>query len=196
MAREKFIEKGIYHHPHAAEMMSPKQYIIVERDGRRCLLLRFLNEAGVTVSDMQFKLTELDSMGRTIKISTVTAKKINVRAGETYAYGKGIVISDTCTDFRISVTSLISNRYKYSVRHGQRVERFDVRGYELGAINGRKSEAPVVKRRRIREGFMGKFTVVLVLLLIAATIGYFIATDGKNLGSFAEYSACIGDGQA
>ncbi len=127
MGSVNWIDKGLYHHPQVAGCMALKQYMIVERGKKKCLILRFFNEAPFDVSAMEFKLIQLDSNGDTIKSSHVEVKNMKAASGDTYALEKGVVLSDKCVDFRVFVLWVLSGSYKYAVRHGRVIPWYDVK---------------------------------------------------------------------
>ena len=171
-------EKGMYNHRQPFGGMSVKQYIITRNEnGKRCLLLRFYNESQLMVSDMEFLVTELNSSGEEIGSSVVRSRDIRVAPGSTFAHKKGIAIKEGCTDFKVTVISIMSHGYKYVMRHGQLVAHFDKRGFkEAERLSGGRQ---VCKRR----GTSGATLVTwLAALLIIGCVGLAVYLSVRSFG--------------
>jgi hypothetical protein len=108
--------------------MSLKQYMIVEEAGKKCLLLRFFNESANDVSAMELRLVQLDMSGEVIASSHIKVPQMKAHAGSTYSLKRGIVLNEHCVDFRITVLWVMSQGYKYVLRHNQMIPEYDVCG--------------------------------------------------------------------
>ena len=113
MTDKDFIEKGSYTHPTPDGCIALKQYIITKEKGKRCLLLRFVNESAHTISAFEYVITELSSSGKVLGHSRITHTGIAVVSEGTYTPSSGIVVHNNCTDFRIRLVSYVSGAYKY-----------------------------------------------------------------------------------
>ena len=110
---ENCIAKGIYGHHQISGYLSVRQFIIVEKDGKKCLLLRFENEASFDITQAEFSLKQLNSKGDVIDVSTIGYSNMKIRAGQMYALKEGIVLKNECFDFIIQMISLTGGRYRY-----------------------------------------------------------------------------------
>ena len=131
MIDKDYIEKGSYTHPVPDGCIALKQYIFTKQKGKRCLLLRFVNESAHTVSAFEFVVTELSSDGKVLGRSRITHSGVSITSGNTYAPPSGIVVHNNCTDFRIRLVSFVSGVYKYVMKHGRAVAHYDPRGYRI-----------------------------------------------------------------
>lgn len=180
MSANNILEKGIYNHPQPSGCMTVKQYIIIEKNKKRCLLLRFCNESGLNITDMGFTVTQLDSAGEVIETSTVKSAAIRVNAGLTFSLKKAVVLNRRCTDFIVTVTWVISKGYKYEVRNGQMVPHFDTRGFDTSEAKPARSYSSAKAR-----GNPGGAIVALVsTLLVLAFVGLSILRSSQRFGKF------------
>ena len=185
MARANWIDKGLYHHPQVAGCMSLKQYMIVDEGGARCLLLRFFNESGRDINAMEFKLVQLDMSGEVIDSSHIKLVDIKAHAGNTYAIKRGIVLSDHCVDFRVTVLWVMSGGYKYVLRHNQMIPEYDVRG-----VSNEKRPHQSAKSHVRRIGCPGRglaaFFSFAIILGAAALFVYYSLRSFGNLGALGD----------
>lgn len=161
--------------------MSLKQYMIVDEKGKRCLLLRFLNELNSDINAMEFRLVQLNSAGEVLDSSHVTVPDMRARAKNTYSLKKGIVLKEHCVDFRVTVLWVMSQGYKYVLRHSQMIPEYDVRGVE----NFKRPKQSVRSSVR-RVGNPGHAAVALfsfMLVLVAAAL--FVYYSVRNFGNFS-----------
>ena len=127
---EKYLAKGIYSHPQTSGYLSVKQFIIIEQDGKKCLLLRFANEASFQISQVEFVLRQLNSKGDEISASVLKYSNLRIRAGGMYALDKGIVIEQECVDVIVQIVSIVGGRYKYKFNNGIVTAHYDKKGYD------------------------------------------------------------------
>ena len=172
------IEKGFYNHPQKSGRMQLKQYIIVREAGKKCLLLRFLNESDIIVTGMQITLTEIRSHDKEPKNTKVTLNGIKVRPGETYAVANAIVISDDCVDFTINISNISSRGYNYHESGGKLVSRYDPRQRYL---TGKKYGYITIKRKKITSSVI---SAVIAVLGIAGFILFGEYMSSRLFGSF------------
>ena len=115
MSDVKWTDKGLYHHPQPAGFVSLKQYMIIESDKKKCLLLRFLNELPLLVSAMEFKLTQLDSSGNVLDSTNVRVDSMSTPQNCTFALRTGIVLHKDCMDFTVTVLNFALNKLLYFI---------------------------------------------------------------------------------
>ena len=176
----KWFDKGLYHHPQASGFVSLKQYMIVENGGKKCLMLRFLNELKIPVRAIEFKLTQLDVNGVSLSTATVKADSTGMAPGSTYAMKTGIVLSDKCVDFRVTVISANSNGYKYVLRNGIPMPTYDLKRAK-NKLAPRESSRSVVTKISTRGKLAATFLSIAIILATAALITYLSL---RNFGNF------------
>ena len=158
----KIIDKGFYNHPQAPDRVKLKQYIIVKKEGKKCLLLRFFNELQNTVTALEFVLTQLDANGEVIDNSVVNLD-IKLRAGDMFTADCGIVINEKCVDFTVEIRSMVSGGYKYCDSNGRMLARYDRRLDQKK--KPKKYGNMQIKRTKIATGALP--AVVAVLIMVA-----------------------------
>ena len=155
------IEKGFYNHPQKSGRMQLKQYIIVREGGKKCLLLRFLNESDITVTGIEITLTQIRSHDKEPINTKVTCSGMRVRPGETYAMANAIVVSDDCVDFTINITRISSQGYYYYESGGKMISQYDPRQrYRTSKKYGNIT----IRRKKITSSVISAFIVVFGLL--------------------------------
>lgn len=121
MREDRLISKSPYNYSQISGFIAVKQYMIVRSDGKKCALLRFVNEADYTVDYFDFTLIQLDSKGTIIDKTKVECKDLEFKAGHTYAMNKGVIVDEKCIDVRVQMISAKSGKYRYTVSGGRRV---------------------------------------------------------------------------
>lgn len=166
---DSIIAKGIYARPQNSGYMSLKQFIIMELHGKKCLLLRYENEAAFEITQSEFILKQLDSKGEVIDVATLKYKKIAVYPGQTFAPREGVTLKDECFDFIIQPVSLVGGKYLYKFDNDVVTAHYDRRGYgERMAYKKNKEENSVTVSRRYSGdggGFNRKIAFVSLLLV-------------------------------
>ena len=178
---ENCIAKGIYGHHQISGYLSVRQFIIVEKDGKKCLLLRFENEASFDITQAEFSLKQLNSKGDVIDVSTIGYSNMKIRAGQMYALKEGIVLKNECFDFIIQMISLTGGRYRYSFNGDIVSAHYDKPEYRKNTAGRGNAPSSIAK---VTRGYSDKSVVShskiagLSLLLIGAL---FIAIVSYNL---------------
>ncbi len=188
MEKIKWYDKGLYHHPQAAGFVSLKQYMIVENKGKKCLMLRFFNEMQVPVGAIEFKLVQLDLHGNFLSSDTVKVDSMKMAPGATHAMKSGIVLSEKCVDFTVTVLSAQSNGYKYVLRRGIPMPTYDFRrsaGKNTPKESPRSVTSKISTRGRIAASLLSvgiiTATVILIIFLSIRNFGNFTAQDFESL---------------
>jgi hypothetical protein len=121
---EQYISKGQYTYTQQSGYVTVKNYIFLEKNGKKCLILRFSNDsAGVEFNEMRFTVVEKDPAGQVIKRTRVEWRGLKFAPGTTYVNEDAIVVDDLCVDFKIEPECLISGQYRYVFDHsGVRVD--------------------------------------------------------------------------
>ena len=191
-ANNGYMEKGFYHHTQPAKSLAVKQFILVREKGKRCLLLRFLNETGLTVKGFQFQLVQLDSEGKEIACNKIKLCRLHIPPETTYATAKGIVVKEECADFTVKVLNVLSGSYKYAYRGGKTVALYDVRGYEQEEIFPQSKFGGESRSEKARFAKICRRVAVLALLLVFFTVGTVIYRSQKKFGKFAAQTVQTG----
>lgn len=174
------IAKGLYGHPQDSGYLSVKQFIIVEQDGKKCLLLRFENEASFDITRAEFTLKQLNSNNEVIDISTIKYSKIKVGPGEMYVPKDGIALKEECFDFVVQMRSLVGGGYLYRFNNGIVTAHYNKVGYNSGSTKKKKGNNSVkVKRSHsVSEGSFHRtiafLSLILLIILFAVIICYHI----------------------
>lgn len=181
MSDVKWTDKGLYHHPQPAGFVSLKQYMIIESDKKKCLLLRFLNELPLLVSAMEFKLTQLDSSGNVLDSTNVRVDSMSTPQNCTFALRTGIVLHKDCMDFTVTVLWAFSDGYRYVLRHGAPMPIYDI------SHETQKSRKPRHASRSSTSKIVNKGRALATLLsfgviLITAILIIYFST--RNFGNF------------
>ena len=164
----KILDKGTYTFRQEGAFISAKQYMLIEQDGKKCLLLRFYNSSDMLVNAMEFLLIQLDADGKVIARDRMAYDNVNVRAAKEYALKSGIVIKKDCVNFRVQMLYAVSGEYKYVFRNGQAVQLYDPRGYDPKPANVSRRSIVSVKRKYAKMGRVHSFVSFIAILLVAA----------------------------
>ena len=172
---EKYLAKGIYSHPQVSGYLTVKQYIIIEQDGKKCLLLRFANEAEFVINAAEFMLKQLNSKGEIIETSRVRYDTLSIPAGEMYSADSGIVIANECVDVVVQMVSLVGGKYKYSFKNRVVTVHYDRRGYgeRKSETKQRKPNSVTVKKNisdNARSNRLIAFVSVVIIIVALAII--------------------------
>ena len=175
----KIIDKGFYNHPQAPDRVKLKQYIIVRKEGKKCLLLRFFNELKITVTALEFVLTQKDANGEVIDNSVVNLKDIKLRSGDMFTADCGIVINEKCVDFTVEIKSMVSGGYKYCDANGKMLVRYDRRLDQKK--KNKKYGKMQIKRAKIATGAL---PAIVGILIMVAFILVFADSALRPFGKF------------
>ena len=155
MKEDKLISKSEYSHPHVASFISAKQYMMYRYQGRKCLLIRFANEADYTVDSFEFQLVQLDSKGTILGEIKSKCENLHFAPGELFAMEKGIVVDDRCVDCRIHVIKAVSGKYLYTVNRGRVLSIHYVCDDEWKYVKN-KSLPKIISFKKNRLGLVAK----------------------------------------
>ena len=177
---KEYYEKGFYNHDQAGGFVSVKQFILVEREEKRVLLLRFSNDSPVEINRMRFQLTQLDKEGNEIEISKVKYSGLCAKPGDVFSPEEGVVVKSECADFVVKILYVVSGEYKYLAGKGRPTAHYDIRGYdEPIKENGQTDENTVrlvVRRRDTKKGFFRFIAAVsFVTALLSFAYAYYLS---------------------
>ena len=166
------IEKGVYAHNQVEGYISVREFIILEQEGKRCLLVRYANNSELEVNRFDLVLTQMDVNGNEIKRDKFRYNDLALASGELYSPEMGIVIEDNCADFTIKILSFVSGQYTYAYRRGQITAHYDIK--ELAGSPA--DDSPYVGVNIQQRNFSGrkfyKFIAVASLALAFLSLVY------------------------
>ena len=111
------LSKGPYTYAQPGGFLTVKQYIFTTVGGKKCLVLRFSNDADYKMDTAELTLTQMDARGNVLATTPVRLS-IFLAAGKTAAIDRGIPVDERCVDFRVRVESVRSGDYVYRERSG------------------------------------------------------------------------------
>ncbi len=188
-----YFKKGFYNQKQIEGFPTLKQFILVERGGKRCLLLRFANETELTVDGMKFELTQFNATGEVVSKSKVEYTNMRFCPEQTYAAQRGIVVKDNCVDFRIDIIHVVSNKYKYVPRHGQAVATYDIRGYDSFSSASHRHATRKIKTTGIRPAVYRLVAALSLVLVILSCCFVFFRKSDEDGGMFGLADAVIAE---
>ena len=172
MKKKNYFIKGVYDHPQIGGYLTVKQYIMMEQDGKHCLLLRFENEMKRSIQAVAFTVMQLDSDGAVIASNDVKYTDLNLKSGRLFCPEEGIVLEKKCVDFLIRMRSLVSGETKYLFHKGQVTEHYDPRGYDAPRALQKDGGRTVIRRKYSGGGKAYGWMAFLSLLLMLASIWF------------------------
>lgn len=191
--KQSFLAKGIYTHAQVHGYFTVKEYIMLEEEGKRCLLVRFENEMDVTVNEMDFVVKQFDSAGKLVGKVKIHYSDLSIEPGELYCTEQGIVVSGECVDCVVQIKYLICDKVKHVFRRGLVTEHYDPRGYDT-----KKKEAPAHHKSHVtvrRKNATGKahfrWIAVISFFMAAAFVALFIYQSRDIYGSQTLFSESV-----
>lgn len=169
--KKQYIDKGIYSHPQAVGYLTVKQFMLVEKEGKRCLLLRFANESDFVIDRVEFTVKQYNTAGDMIGSINIKYGDIKVAAGDMFAPKNGIVVDESCVDFFVQMIYVGSGCYKYVFKNGSVIAYYE----KLQKKDKRKKEknnSKVTVRQKYKGG--GKMYGLLAFLSFVLVIGAFV----------------------
>lgn len=168
---EKCIKKGIYGYPQLSGYLSVKQFMIIERRGKKYLVVRFANEADFIIKDAKFILKQLNSKGEVIDETKLDYLGLNVRAGEMRVPTERIALKKDCSDVVLKLVSLVGGRYEYRFKNDIVTVHYNKNGYGKKSIRSKGSSQLDVERRYSGGGkFYKRIAVFAFFLSVVAFV--------------------------
>ncbi len=122
----QIISKGIYRYAQIDSFIAVKDYIFARREDKKCLFLRFVNNADYRITSMSFTVLQMNASGDMIGKINIDLDSQVINPGVSYTYGNGIVIDEYCSDFRVVFSCVRSDDYIYLVRDGRVTVNYDL----------------------------------------------------------------------
>ena len=174
------ISKGFYQYSQVNNFITVKNYMFLREKGKKCLLIRFVNDSDFTVDSMEYVVVQLGVGGEIIDNTKVVCKKMNLDPGEMYASDESVVVDDYCTDFRVVFSCVRSGDYVYTVREGRLVADYTLpnSALEIGKKkSGRRVRRFRVKRRLIRHPLIATLAPIVALILAILCVTLYMVRD-------------------
>lgn len=163
----QYISKGFYQYPQISDFVSVKDYMFVRHNGKKCLMLRLVNDLGYTINTLAFTVVQMDAMGKVLDRTKLKHKNLNFAPGMTYVTSEALVVDEFCTDFRVIFTGARSESYKYTVRNGRIIIDYIKR---TGDITENSQAAEPVKGFSIQERVFGRPRLGTLVATLAAIL--------------------------
>lgn len=174
MISQNFLIKGIYSHPQLHGYFTVKQYIMLEREDKHCLLIRFENELRADICEIAFTVKQLNAAGKVIGRIKIHYSDLNIRAGQLYCPEQGIVIDDACVDCVIDMKYVVSETVKYVFKKGLVTDHYDPRGYKKPVAHKSETSKITVRRQYMGGGKSFRWIALLSFLMAIVMLGMLI----------------------
>lgn len=170
-SKKQYIDKGIYSHPQIGGYLTVKQFLLVEREGKRCLLLRFANESDFVIDRAEFTVKQYNAAGKMIGSVNIKYDGISIAVGDMFAPKNGIVVDETCVDFIVQMSYVGSGCYKYIFKNGSVIAYYE-KAQKTDKRRVGKNTSKVTVRQKYRGS--GKMYGLLAFLSFVLVIGAFV----------------------
>ena len=178
------LEKGLYNHPKISGFLSVGQFIFTRKEGKKCLLLRFVNEAQFRIDGVEFTVIQLDLYGKKIGRTKIKYTDISVAPDGTFAPERGIIVSERCVDFYVQMRSVSSRSYKYVFKNGEVASCYEPYADEESEYRENGGGERAVKARFFGGGGIRRFITVVSALLVCAAIAAGAFKAQERFGKF------------
>ena len=172
--KQSFLIKGLYGHPQTHGYFTVKEYMMLEREGKHCLLIRFENEMKSTISELSFTVKQINATGKVIGRINLHYSDLRILPGQRYCTERGIVLNEECVDCIIQVKYLISSNVKYVFKRGMVTGHYDPRGYEKTEKKRTRKSYLSVRSRYMGGGkyygWIAFLSFVLMLVFVCLVI--------------------------
>jgi hypothetical protein len=108
--------KGIYSHPQISDFISAKQYMIISKDDKKYLSVRFSNDSSFTVSAICLNIYQLDARGNVLQKNTVEQNSMHELPGSLFTLASVVEADAKCSDVKVQIIYADSGEYRYSPR--------------------------------------------------------------------------------
>ena len=178
--KRDIISKGIYKHPQIVGFVSVKQYIFMDKNGKRGLVLRFSNDLDATENGMEFTVIELDSNGNAIRNSLVHYTG-RVHSGCMFTSESAVIVEPKCCDFKVFINKVFADNYEYTAVGDKVLTRYTNRAETSNSRTFTYTEYEKISQKKpIREGVFRLIAVVLLLVMIVANFIFVFFDDNSD----------------
>lgn len=169
------LSKGFYQYSQADNFVAVKNYIFIYEDGKKNLLLRFVNDLGFEVDSMEYTVVQFDVDGNILDNTKVKHKAMKFLPGQMFATDTPIAVDGRCCDFKVVFSCVRSGDFAYTVREGKVIADYVWPQLPLLPKNKRgikEAKSFSVKRKRCPR--LTLVTVVSPLVALALTLAFIL----------------------
>ena len=186
--RQVVLDKGVYTRSINSELIKLKQYVIAMDGDKRCLLLRFTNESEIVITGFDVVITQIKANGKEGKSIETRLENFEIQPGEMFSPKCGIVISDDCVDFKISIKCITSADYFYVETNGITRAKYVPLPIEESSDRSKGKVRYCVKRKKT---VLYKFAAIVAVIGMAAFIAVSVYLSKRLLGNFDSLSVLL-----
>lgn len=178
----KILLKNNYLYNRENSLINILQYLIVEKEGKKYLLLQLNNNFKYSLNSFEMLVVQLDEKGNSICTSKFECKDINVRSGKTFIPEVFVELDEKCKDIKADLIEAKFNKYIYQ---NDRINRVIDKKKKPVSISNEK--LIILKKKIKRPKFL--LIPVLVLFLLAAVCSFI----GVKMYSYKKYTFTLED---
>ena len=173
-------EASAYEYPQPDGPVRLREYLLTEGMTERYLLFRWEMVGEYPVDGFDYRLEQLDGLGRALAVSEHTCfGAVSVPAGETFVPDEGIVVRSDCVDVRVQITRICSGGYVY--RPSGNGYAVDFEGetpwiYDKKSRRKDRLQEEIPLRVTSKRGIHGRFLWVGAVASVVALIAVLILT--------------------
>ena len=203
MADMKVVFKKSCSYSQPSGIVSVKQLMIVEENGKNYLAMRLVNERSETVSSVTVKITEYDEYGKVICVTPIDFE-VNGGANAVFVPDQKIELEDGTRDCDVVVMSAVYGAYIYRSVKNKTVVDYNASGPAPTAVAPKRRYADKagesgieVKPRKLKIPLLVIFA--LIASLVAAVFAMyihmtvFVSTENTFYYNGVEYAFADGD---
>ena len=164
----KILVKNNYLYNRENSLINILQYLIVEKEGKKYLLLQLNNNFKQNVKELEMLIVQNDEKGNVICTSKFTCKDINVRSGKTFIPEVFVELNDNCKDIKADLIEARFNKFIY-----QNDKLNSLVDKKKKAVSQSNSKLQILKRRTRKPKMLLVPMCVLFTAIMAVPI-YFI----------------------
>ena len=164
------LSKGYYKHAQIGDFISVKNYIYMRQSGKKCLLIRFFNEADFNVEKMDFTVVQLDHTGTVLEKTRVLQEDLRFVSGGYYTCQQAIVVHEACSDFKVILNEVISGNYRYCVKDGEVTAYYIKKREALLELSQNRKPASRAETFSVETKRFDRNNVAIVLATVAVLL--------------------------
>lgn len=161
----QIISKGLYRG--AVDKAFPievKEYVFARKEGRKCLLLRFLNQSKLNVTALNFWLIQKNFYGEQLSKEKISLQNIECGTDKMFAPPCTISVQDKCVDFEVEMISVLSGEYEYISENGECFVRYRLKESKKELPKVPKNKEACVQYNKLDKKV--KFVTAILVLAI------------------------------
>ncbi|MDE7164882.1 MAG: leucine-rich repeat domain-containing protein [Clostridiales bacterium] len=108
------VHKGVCSYPQTENFVAVKQFLIINEDGKRYLLVKLTNNRTENVTGATLFVEQYDDRGDKISADSVHVGGFDGYPQKSFAVERKIPVASTCVDCRVTVTDAEFGKYTYS----------------------------------------------------------------------------------